>query len=206
MLGFILFFSARRCSTVILPCPRIFPLYSIKRENRRLLNFHVITTLHKVHASTCLIAPRTRTFFFLLFASVVLINCTLQTILFYLSGKKNARRFICLSALSAFPPPLLGSVFALCCCVFQCTGRHSGCSRLDCYSDRQRASACFLFVWHEQRTSLWQACSTQKVHQTHERSQFFCCFFFSSSGCGVDDSWAAWSVNGKKGKKKRSVR
>lgn len=141
---FILFFSARRCSTVILPWPRIFPLYNIKKENRRLLNFHVITTLHKVHASTCLIAPH----FFFLFASVVLINCThsrLRKLLFSTyQGKKNARRFICLSALSAFFPPLLSSVFALCCCVFHCTGRHSGRSRLDCYSDRQRA--CFLFV------------------------------------------------------------
>lgn len=116
VLRFILFFSARRCSTVILPCPRIFPLYSIKRENRRLLNFHVITTLHKVHASTCLIAPRTRTFFFL-FASVVLINCThsrLRKLLFSTYQRKKMHVGLFASALSLHFP-LLSSVQCLLC-------------------------------------------------------------------------------------------
>lgn len=129
---------------------------------------------------------RAQEHFFFLFASVVLINCAhcrLRKLLF----STYQRRFICLSALSAFSPPLLSSVFALYCCVFQCTGRHSGRSRLDCYSDRQRA--CFLFVWHEQHTSLWQACSRQKVHQTHKHSQFF--FFFLV----IVGLWSGWQFS-----------
>lgn len=109
VLRFILFFSARRCSTVILPCPRIFPLYSIKRENRRLLNFHVITTLHKVHASTCLIAPHTRTFFFSFCFSCFDKLRTLppqKTSLFYLWGGKKMHVGLFASALSLHFPLL----------------------------------------------------------------------------------------------------
>lgn len=153
MLLFILFFSALLCYTVILPC-RIFPLYNIKRENRQLLTFHVITQLHKMHASTCLILP------VIFLPPVVLINCTfshhrkLQALFvsFPTSADqfgKNICQFICLSSplpsSLTFSSSLLSSiVFALSCNALQCTGRCFGCSRLNCYTDQQRASACFL--------------------------------------------------------------
>ena len=39
---------------------------------------------------------------------------------------------------------LCSLVFALFCNVLHCTGRCFGCPRLDCYTDQQGASACFL--------------------------------------------------------------
>lgn len=54
------FFSAPLCFTVILPCPRISPLYDIKRQNRQLLNFHVIIWFHKMHANTWFLHEKRR--------------------------------------------------------------------------------------------------------------------------------------------------
>lgn len=160
---FILFFSASLCFTVILPCPRIFPLYNIKKENRQLLNFHVITQFHKMHASTSLIPLHAREILQChFFPLVVLINCTFShhrklqalfsfstSIYQFTEEKMHVSLFTSalpyLPTLLSPPPPFLSSiVFALFCSALQHTGRCFGCSRLDCYTDQQRASACFL--------------------------------------------------------------
>lgn len=78
-LQFILFFSASFCSTVILPWPRIFPLYRrIKRQNSA-----------SSHRRAC-------------FSSVVLVNCT-ENFFFHLSGQKEK---MCVSLFASATPPL----------------------------------------------------------------------------------------------------
>lgn len=63
----------------------------------------------------------------------------------YLSGKKQSVYLPQLSLPQLLPPLSSPQLCLLCFCnALQCTGRCFGCSRLDCYTDQQRASACFL--------------------------------------------------------------
>lgn len=125
---------------------------------------------------------------YLLFASdlVVLINLTFAVFpLFRFSEGEEKKKYIRLFA-STLPHPLLPSpllssaVFALFRNVLRCTGRYLGCSRLDCYTDQQRASACFLFVWHAAHLP-WQPSSTLAHRHAHkgaskaEALTAFCC-------------------------------
>lgn len=116
-----------------------------------------------MHVSPCLIAPRSRNILLWhLFIFCFWPGCfdkphicrTFSSFsFFWRGGEKKKKKYIRLFA-SALPHPLLVSslvssaVFALFHNVLRCTGRYLGCSRLDCYTDQQRASACFLFGWH----------------------------------------------------------
>lgn len=152
--------------TKISPWPTIFPLYNRRRTGSFYI-FVLSPDSTECAAALVLFLLTQENFCSVIYSLVVLINSTTTENLrlffhFCLSiyWKKNARWFIWLSSpLTSLPPSSTFSsclhcstVFALFSTVLQCTGKCFGCSRLDCYTDIQWASKCFLFVWHEQYT------------------------------------------------------
>lgn len=166
---FIMFSSALLGFTVILPWPRIFPLYSMKREK---LAVFIFPCYHPIPQNACqhsFIPAHTRE----ILQRHLFPGCfdklhhrgQLQALSPVLSIYwKNSWCFIWLSSplppFSTFSSCLHSStVFALFNNALQCTGRCFGCSRLDCYTDKQWASMCFL-LFDMSSTLLRQACNT----------------------------------------------
>lgn len=169
LLFILVFFSPSHCFTGILPCPRIILLYNIKEKKQSAVEFsyshpirqnarqHLLDSfsLQRIFLPGCSDKLRsvTKGFSFLFCRSV------------HWSKNKNMHGLF-FGSLLLYLPPLLtppslcfSVVFAFFCSALQCAARCFGCSRLDCYTDQQRASA-FSFVWHEQ-------CASPDKHTMH---------------------------------------